>query len=332
MTDSRDDNRRKISRREFAGFAAGVFVVAAIPVARSRRTPVVRRTMPVMGTVADFAVVHRDPARAHAAIDAAMAELAWVERTMTRFSASSDIGRANRLAHREPVQVSSATALVTAEALRWARALDGHYDPAIGSVVELWDVTNRHEPPADDRVAELADRAFHRAVEVDTHRGSPAIVYHAADARLDLGSIAKGYGVDRAITALRKNGIEKALVVVGGDLYALGTSPSGDAWRVGIQSPWDSRAMAGFVEVSDRAVATSGTYQQFFRYRGKRYHHIMDPRTARPQATAMESLTVIADSTMHADVAASALYGLSTPDITETLARQLPGGQLAKVL
>ena len=86
-----------IGRREFVGFGLGAFVAAAIPLA-ARRPAVVRRAMPVMGTVAQFAVVHRDPAAAHAAIDAAAAELLWVERTMTRFTETSDIGRANRLA------------------------------------------------------------------------------------------------------------------------------------------------------------------------------------------------------------------------------------------
>jgi len=323
---------REIGRREFVGFALGAFVVTAIPIARSHRAGVIRRTTPVMGTIAEFAVVHRDPAKAHAAIDAAMAELKWVEQTMTRFTQSSDIGRVNRLASLDGVIVTSATALVTAEALRWARALDGRYDPAVGSIVQLWDVTNRHEPPADDRIEELAGRQFHRAVEVDNHRGRPAVRFSEKGARLDLGSIAKGYGVDRAAAALRRHGITKGLVVVGGDLYAIGTGPDGEAWSVGIQSPTDDREMAGYLKVSEEAVATSGTYQQFFRYRGRRYHHIMDPMTARPRATDVQSLTIIADSTMHADVAATALYGLGAAEMSTVLTAQLPGAQVASLL
>ena len=332
MIDIKQRMPRDIGRREFVGFALGAFVVTAIPIARSRRAGVIRRTTPVMGTIAEFAVVHRDPVVAHAAIDAAMAELLRVERTMTRFTKTSDIGRANEHAARGVVPVSQSTALVVTEALRWARVVDGRYDPAVGSVVELWDVTHRHEPPPDDRVSELAGRRFHNAVEVDTHRGIPIVRFHEQGARLDLGSIAKGYGVDLAVTALRRHGIEKAIVVAGGDLYALGTGPDNEPWHVGIQSPWDERKMAGFLRVSDKAVATSGTYQQFFRYRGRRYHHIMDPVTARPRETAMESLTIIADSVMHADVSATALYGLSASEITAKLAAEIPGAQLASVL
>ena len=105
--------RHEIGRREFVGLGLGAFVVAAIPLARRRPVGVVRRSVPVMGTIAQFAVVHRDPRQAHAAIDAAMAELLWVERTMTRFTDTSDIGRANLFASGEGVVVTPETAHVT---------------------------------------------------------------------------------------------------------------------------------------------------------------------------------------------------------------------------
>jgi thiamine biosynthesis lipoprotein len=332
MSTPREGIRRELGRREFVGLGLGAFVVAAIPLSRRRPVGVVRRAMPVMGTIAQFAVVHRDPRQAHAAIDAAMAELLWVERTMTRFTDTSDIGRANVSAAREPIVVMPETAYVTSEALRWAAALDGRYDPAVGAVCKLWDVKQRHEPPPADRVAELAGRRFHRAVEVGTHHGGSVLRYRDEGARLDLGSIAKGYGVDRAVTALRRHGIEKGLVVAGGDLYALGTAPDGDAWSIGIQSPTDERAIVGTLRLANRAVATSGTYRQFFRYRGHKYHHIMDPATAQPRVTEMQSLSIVADAVMHADAATTALFGMTEAEITRALAGNLPGAQLARIL
>jgi thiamine biosynthesis lipoprotein len=322
--------RRGPSRREFVAFGLGAFAVAALPLVERRRGRVVRRTVPVMGTLAEFAVVHRDERAAHAAIDAAMDELRRVERTMTRFTATSDIGLANSSAVRVPVAVSPETALVVAEALRWADATNGAYDPAIGGAIGLWDVTHRHEPPPKDRVTPLASRGLYRTIEVDAHRGASVLRYHDADARLDLGSIAKGYGVDRAITVLRDHGVASALVDVGGDLYALGTAPDGQPWRVGIQDPNDDRALIGTVDVADGAVATSGTYRQYFRYRGRRYHHLLDPTTAAPRATDVQSLTIRADSCMHADVAATALYGMSAETAARVLARCAPGGSIVR--
>lgn len=324
--------RQSVSRREFVGLGLGAFVAASIPLSRRQPAGVVQRTIPVMGTIARFAVVHRDVARAQVAIDAAVDELLRVERVMTRFTDTSDIGRANLFASVDAVSVTRETSLVTAESLRWADALDGRYDPAMGSVIRLWSVKDSHEPPADEAVAELADRRFHRMVEVGASGGRPVIRFHGEGARLDLGSIAKGFGVDQAVEALRRHGIENALVVAGGDLYALGTAPDGGPWSIGIQSPSDMRELVGSLRLENRAVATSGTYRQFFRHRGHRYHHIMDPATARPRETAMQSLTIVADRVMQADAATTALYGLGEADIQRQLARHLPGAQLARVV
>jgi thiamine biosynthesis lipoprotein len=230
------------------------------------------------------------------------------------------------------VVIDAETARVVGEGLRWARALDGRYDPAAGAIVKLWDVKNRHEPPPGDRVAELRQRHFHRSVEVGVFRGAPALRYHERGAQLDLGSIAKGFGVDRAADAIRRRGIGKAIVVAGGDIFALGSAPDGEPWRIGIQSPDDERAIAGTLLLENRAVATAGTYRQFFRHRGRRYHHIMDPTTAAPFETPMQSLTIVADSVMHADAATTALFGLGELDIRRALARDLPGAQLGKIL
>jgi FAD:protein FMN transferase len=324
-----------LGRREFLAFGAGAFAVAGLPfaIARRRAHPgAIRRTLPTMGTIAEFAVVHPDPREAHAAIDAAMAELQWVERTMTRFTNVSDIGRANLAAARDGVAITAGTARVAAEALRWADATHGAFDPAAGSIVRLWDVTHRHEPPPEERRARLAGRQLHRAVEVGSSRGAPTLRFHDADVSFDLGAIAKGYGVDRAVDVLRGRGITKAVVDVGGDLYALGTGPDGEPWRIGIQDPDDDRRMTGELRVADAAVATSGTYLQFFRYRGVRYHHLMDPDTAAPRRTAVRSFTVRADQCMHADVAATALYGMEMAPANAVLARVAPGASVVSVI
>ena len=318
-----------LERRQFLAMGVGAFVVASLPLAARRHERLVRRTLPVMGTIAELAVAHRSVQRAEEAIDAAMATLVDVERTMTRFAPTSDIGRANLAAMHAAVPVRPDTALVVAEALRWADATDGAYDPAIGGAVELWDVTHRHEPPPSERVARLAARQLHRAIEVDARRG--VLRFHDPDARLDLGSIAKGYGVDRAAQTLRERGITSALVNVGGDLYALGRAPDGAPWRVGIQDPDDSRALLDTVDAADVAIATSGTYMQFFRYHGRRYHHLLDPRTAEPNATAVRSLTIRADSCMHADVAATALYGMEARRAARVLERRAPGGRIVRI-
>lgn len=305
-------SRSRIDRRKFLALGAGAFAVALVPFAAGRRR-LVRRTIPVMGTIAEVAVVHDDTALAQAAIDAAFAELRRVDAGMTRYSEASDIGRLNLGGARGPVAISKDTADVIAEALRWASSTDGRFDPCIGKATDLWDVNRRHEPPPEGAVRRFAGRHLYRALDVDTWRGSPVARFTDEDIMVDLGGIAKGYAVDRAVLALRERGIDRAFVNAGGDLYAMGASEDGDPWQVGIQLPSDPSRVERTIAVSDRAVATSGDYLQCFRCGGRRYHHILDPVSGEPWRTDGKSLTIVADRCLDADAAATAFFGASDP-------------------
>ena len=316
---------RPFGRREFLAIGTGAFAVAALPIALKRHVAIARRTVPVMGTIAELTVVHRSEAQAQEALEAAIAELRWVDATMTRYSGASDIGRANAGASRDGIAVRPETAQVIETALRWSSASDGRFDPGIGAASELWDVNNRHEPPPADAVQRLAGRSFWRHVDVERRAGKGVVRYGERDLHLDLGGIGKGYSLDRAVRVLRERGIEHALVNLGGDLYALGESPEGGAWRVGIKSPDDLRAVARTLEVSDRAVATSGDYERFFRYRGKRYHHLIDPTTAAPRQTSVRSVTVLADRCIDAEPCAVSIFGLPQDQALAFARAQLRG-------
>jgi thiamine biosynthesis lipoprotein len=126
---------------------------------------------------------------------------------------------------------------------------------------------------------------------------------------VDLGGIAKGFGVDLAARALADRGIFHALVNVGGDLVALGVGEDGEPWRIGVRKPDEPESIIEVLQVSDRAVATSGDYLQYFQHGGRRYHHLLDAATGEPRRTRMRSLTVEAAMCMEADAAATALFG-----------------------
>jgi FAD:protein FMN transferase len=303
-------NSRGPSRRDFLALGAGAFVVSTFGIGVARRR-IVRRAVPVMGTTAELLVVTRDERAGHAAMSAAVEELRAVERMMTRFRTDSDIGRINGSVRGTAVQVSAATAAVTGEALRWASA-GGSFDPALGRATELWNVTHRSAPPELTDVRRLAGRALYRHIEIGHRAGGHVIVLNDPDVAIDLGGIAKGYGVDRAVSTLREWGITDGLVNVGGDLYALGGSLDNDGWSVGIRSAVDPSRLSGTMVLRDRAVATSGDYEQFFDHGGRRYHHLLDPATAAPRTTVAHSLTVTAATCMTADAAATAAFGCST--------------------
>lgn len=316
------------SRREFVALGLGAFVVATLPAAARRRRRLVRRTVPVMGTFAEFAVLHRDERYAQTAIDAAVAELRRVDRTMTWFSDESDVGRANRAASRGPVAISKQTALVLEESLRWAEASDGVFDPCLGKAMALWDVGHRQAPPAAAQVEPLAGRRLYRALELGSLGGETVVAFGDPDVALDLGGIAKGFGVDSAAEALRSFGIVNGLVNVGGDLYALGYSEDGDEWKIGIRDPDDPAGIVATIDASDCAVATSGDYLQYFEHGGRRYHHMLDPRTGEPKRSDFRSVTVMAESCMAADAAGTTVFGMGRAEASLLIDRRSPGARI----
>jgi FAD:protein FMN transferase len=328
---NQSDNHRRPSRREFLALGVGAFVVVATPGVIRPRRRLIRRAVPVMGTIAEVGVVHRDERYAQGAIDAAIAALRAVDRTMTRFSDQSEIGRANLAAALAPVPVGPGTAEVLAAGLVWAERSDGVFDPAIGGAVRFWDLGHRQAPPTAAEVRRLARPGLYRALELGRWGGEDVVVYHDPDIVLDLGGIAKGYGVDRAVVALREWGVTDALVNVGGDLYAMGRSATGDEWEVGVRDPDDPRALAARFRISDRAVATSGDYQQYFEHGGARYHHLLDPRTGAPRRGGVRSLTVAADCCMMADAAGTAAFGLDRASAQRLIARVDPGARVMHI-
>ena len=316
------------SRREFMALGVGAFVVASLPAALRRGRSLVRRTVPVMGTIADIAVVHRYQSTAHAAIDAGFAELRVVDRTMSRFDSGSDVGRANLGAAAGPVRVSTRTHVVLEEALRWAAASGGRFDPCLGKTVVLWDLSHRTAPPHPAEVRRFAGRDLYRALEIGSQGGKPVVLFHDRDVAIDLGGIAKGYAVDRAVDALRAHGITDGLVNVGGDLYALGRSEDSDPWQIGIRDPDHPNRIIETLEVRDSAAATSGDYIRCFQYRGRRYHHLLDPSTGEPGRAGARSVTVVGPSCMVADAAGTAVFGLPGAAAARLLLGLAPGARV----
>ena len=316
------------SRRDFISLGIGAFVVGTIPFAMRGKSRLIRRTLPVMGTFGEVAVVHKDEKYAQGAIDAAFQELGRVESALTRFRSDSEVGRANLSAFSAPQSVSAETSSVLQSALRWADVTDGSFDPCLGRAVVLWDVGNRTQPPKTEDVRRFARRGLFQALELGKSGGEDVVLFHQEDMGIDLGGIGKGYGVDRAVEILRSWGIQNGLVNVGGDLYALGVSEDGDPWSVGVRSPDDPSGLVTTLKMTDRAVATSGDYHQFFEHEGRRYHHLLDPTTGAPSQARARSVTVAADACMDADAGATTAFVASVETARDFLSTVAPGSEV----
>lgn len=291
----------------------------------ARRTRIFRAARPAMGTMAEVVLAHPAP-RGRALAEAALEEVREVEARMTRFDPASEVGRVNA----EPgrfLPVSTMTGHVVRTGLEIARATDGRFDPALGALEALWGFYERRAParlPDARRLAREASCAPYRQVELAGDERRPRLRVGEA-VRLDLGGIAKGYAVDRAAALLRRHGVRHALINVGGDLYALGNHPEGRPWRVGVRHPRRPGRFLTILSLRDRAVATSGDYENFFMAGGQRYHHLLDPRTGAP-APFHQSVTVTAPSVMIADALATAAFTFPPAEAARLLGRRAPGG------
>jgi thiamine biosynthesis lipoprotein len=287
---------------------AGVLVLAclagaAAPAQEGAATDEVRRHEGgVMGTELVVEVVGPDGEALERALAAAVAELERVEDLMTDWR-PSELTRLNDAAGTGPHAVPPELARLVARGLEVARLSGGAFDPTYAGVGRLWDF--KQQPPVIPDAEQLrAGLALvgHDRVRVDLEAGTVEL---PAGMRLGLGGIAKGYGVDRAMAVLMEHGVERALVNAGGDLKALGRGPDGP-WEIAVRHPRDRERVLAVLPVVNTCVVTSGDYERFFEHEGRRYHHIIDPRTGYP-SEGCTSATVVAPDAAAADALATAL-------------------------
>ncbi len=259
-----------------------------------------------------------------AAIDRAILEMRRLESVLSEWRDDSDVGRINQEAG-SWVSIGPETRDVIDKSLWVGRASQGTFDITFQVMGDLWkfgsaeDATPKVPKPAD--VQKRRALIDYRKVELD-REGSRVRIPKGR--KIGLGGIAKGYIVDRAADVLRRAGLRAFLVQAGGDLYGAGRKPDGSAWVSGIQDP---RAAPGTffatIELEDHAFSTAGDYARSYVIDGKRYHHIIDPRTGYP-ATASRSVTVHAPDAMTADMIDDAVFILG-PEAGMKLADSLEG-------
>jgi thiamine biosynthesis lipoprotein len=216
------------------------------------------------------------------AAEAALDEVDRIDRLMSHYKPESPLSRLNREAGRGPVAVEAELFDFIAESLRYGRESDGAFDITVGPLMKAWGFfRGEGRLPKESELAEVKGRIGYRHIVLDA--AAKAIRFERPGMELDLGGIAKGYAVDRAVAVLREKGVAAALVSAGGStIYGLGVPPGADAWEVTVQDPVHASRTALAVALKDRALSVSGSYEKSFEVDGVRYSHIMDPRTARP--------------------------------------------------
>lgn len=275
-----------------------------------------------MGTVIEIILVGDNEEKANKAALQAFQEIKRIETLMSPWLDSSDVTRINRSAGVEWVQVSRETSEVIKKAREISELSEGRFDITIGPLIELWrKAREKKMPPSEEEVKGKLDLVNFKNIEID-QRGK--VFLKKKGMAIDLGGIAKGYGVDRAFDVLRSLGYKNLIVNAGGDLRA-GGSKNNQPWSIGIQNPRESQKILTRISVSDMAIATSGDYEKFFIYEGKRYHHIFDPRDGFP-VERCQSVTIATKDCVTADGLATAVVVLG-PDKGYSLCHKIDGVQ-----
>ena len=254
----------------------------------------VRRRAAFRAMASDHAIVVDgvDDAGANAAIAAAIADVRRIEAKYSRYRDDSVTSAVNRAAGGAPVAIDAETAALLRYADLCHRLSEGRFDVTSGVLRRAWDF--RREPPrlpVEDELAALCARVGWGEVAWDDR----SVRLPRPGMEIDFGGIGKEYAADRVATILAEHGVAHALVNLGGDVRALGGQADGSPWRVGVRhprSPTEGEAIAS-VEIADGAVATSGDYERYFELDGRRYCHLLDPRTGWP-VRAWQSVSVIA--------------------------------------
>ncbi|HEX7671728.1 MAG TPA: FAD:protein FMN transferase [Polyangiaceae bacterium] len=302
----------------------------AVPAASSAAPPPwpakVDFVEPAMGTEVHF-VSYVTPKLDEDAIREAMkkahAEIVRIENLMTSWRDTSEIGQIN-LGAGHPVKVSAETIEVLKKS-RWAGDIsEGVFDITFHALGDLWKFGDAAEQnpklPDPGTVRARKKLVDYRKVEIDAEAHTVTL---PAKMKIDLGGIAKGYAVDGAAAVLRAAGLTDFLAQAGGDLYGAGRKPDGSPWVSGIQDPRGPRGdFFATIELTNHAFSTAGDYARFFFVGGKRYHHIIDPRTGYP-ATACRSVTVWAGDAFTADAVDDAVFILG-PEKGLALIESLP--------
>lgn len=236
--------------------------------------------------------------------------LEQVNDQMSTYRPNSELSRFNQHKSSEPFPVAKETELVIREAMRLNELTLGALDVTVGPLVNLWGFGPEARPDVVPSDEELQVRR--EQIGIEHLKLEPGFVSKSLpELYVDLSTIAKGYGVDVIADYIESQGIQDYMVEIGGELRLKGHNLEGQGWRIAIEKPSvDERAIQLIVQPGDMAIATSGDYRNYFERDGIRYSHIINPKTGKPIAHKVVSVTALHPSSMTADGLATGLMVL----------------------
>jgi len=247
-----------------------------------------------------------------------------IENKMSLNLPDSEISLINQSAGEKPVHVSEDTYEVIEKAIYFGKISGGTFDITIGPLVNLWNIGKENARLPDQ--SEIDEALLHIDYsKIELNPDDKTIFLKDAGMMLDLGGIAKGYAADALAEMFDNEGIENAIINLGGNIYAHGQNPNGDDWHIGIQNPEAERSdYIGIASVSNKSVVTSGIYERYFESGENSYHHILSPFDGYPFENSLSAVSIIADKSIDADAFSTTAFALGLYDGLELL-ESFPG-------
>ncbi|WP_025688334.1 FAD:protein FMN transferase [Paenibacillus zanthoxyli] len=227
----------------------------------------------------------------------------------SRTKEGGEIYNVNLQAGKNAVAVSDETLDAVKQSIQYAQKMNGLFDPTIGPLVDLWNIGNGGEKvPPQAEIDKAKSLTNYKDIIIDEQAKTVKLAKEGMV--LDLGGIGKGYAADRIADYLKEQGLDSAMINLGGSsIIGLGTKPGGAQWNIGLQDPDKSRGtQLGTIKISDEVIDASGVYERFFMQDGVRYHHILDPRTGYPSQNGLKSVTIMSPNATDADALSTGVF------------------------
>ncbi|MBC8551388.1 MAG: FAD:protein FMN transferase [Candidatus Brocadiales bacterium] len=278
-----------------------------------------KKTALSMGTVFEVTIYTADKYIAEKTFNDVFQEINRLDYLMSNYKKESVLSELNKNASTEPAECNTELASVIEQSLQYSEITDGAFDITIGPLMKKWGFFKKEgRIPGKEELEPILESVSYKNIIIEEKAikslskdlGTVKTVFFKnPGTQIDLGGIGKGYAVDRVTSVLKQNGISSALINFAGNIYTFGTPPGKDSWVIGLQHPRESEGLLGTFEIKDKAVSTSGDYEKFFTIEGKRYSHIIDPRTGKP-VEGIVSVTIVTDNATRADALSTGVFVL----------------------
>ena len=259
-----------------------------------------------MGSRFDITVVANDSIQANKYIDTAVAEISRIEKLISSWDANSQTSEINRYAGIKPVKVDKELFDLIERAIGISKLTDGAFDISYASMDRIWKFDGSiTKMPSKEEITASVEKVGYQNIILD--KKNSTVFLKLEGMKIGFGAIGKGYAADKAKTLLISKGVNSGIINASGDMNTWGKQPNGNEWKVAITNPMDKNKVFALLPITNGAVVTSVNYEKYVNFNGKRYTHIIDPRTGYP-STGLISVTVFAPKAELADALATSVF------------------------